>query len=108
MSYRTHRFLNIILAFLYMPLSVFGFLLGMATEGTIGESNLLVIVSCYVLAWSGMLTPLVSYGGLFISRRMFEIGQIRNSLFARFAGLIFVTTYFLLSILLEWLSQFVG
>ena len=108
MSQRTHRIINTILAILYFPLSIFGFLMGMATEGAIGETNRLVIASCYVLACPGMLTPLTAYGGLFLSHRLFENGHIKASHFARFLALIVMAAAFLLAFLLDWLSKFFG
>jgi len=108
MSLRTHHILNIVLAILYIPISFFGFLLGMATEGTIGETNPLIIASCYTVAIPGMLTPITAYGGLLLSHRLFDKGRIRESHYARFLGLIILVTACILCVLLDWLSCFLG
>ena len=108
MSYRTHRTINIVLAVLYWPISLFGFLLGMATEGTIGETNRLIIASCYTLAHLGMLTPLAAYVGLLFSHKLFEKGSVRASHFARFLGLIVLASAILLGGLLDRLGRLTG
>ena len=108
MSYRTHRILNIVLAILYLPISVFGFMMGMATEGTVGETNRLITASFYTLAYSGTLTSVTAYVGLFLSHRLFEKGKIRASHFARFGGLILLSCGFLLAFLLDWLGRLIG
>ena len=108
MSYRTHRKLNIFLAILYMPLSLFGFMLVMATEEAIGETNRLIIAACYSLAHLGTLTPIAAWGGLILSHRLFDKERIVASHFARFLGLIFIAVAFFLYDLLHWLSQYFG
>ena len=108
MSYRTHRKLNIVLAILYMPISLFGFVLGMATEEAIGETNRLIIAACYSLAHLGMLSPIAVWGGLILSYRLFDKGHIVASHFARFLGLIFIAVAFFLYDLFHWLAQYFG
>ena len=108
MSNRAHWILNAILALLYIPLSFFGFLMGMATVGTIGETNKLIIASYHTFACLGQLSPLVSYAGLFLSHVLFKKEHIRASHFARFLGLIFLATAFLLALALEWIAKFFG
>ena len=108
MSYRTHQKLNMILAILYMPISLFGFVLGMATEEAIGETNRLIIAACYSLVHLGMLTPITAYSGLLLSHRLFDKGRIRESHYARFLGLIIFVTACILCVLLDWLNRFLG
>ena len=108
MSYKMHRILNAVLAFIYLPLSLIGFLMGMITEGTIGETNRLIIACYYSIAWAGMLTPLTAYGGLLLSHRLFEKGHTTASLFARFLPLIVMATVLAQASLLEWLARNFG
>ena len=108
MAYRTHRNLTIILAIIYIPISIFGFLMGMFTEGAIGETNHLVIASCYVPAYIGMFTPFAAYGGLILSQILYNKGQIRAGCFARFLGLIVFASALLLGFLLEGLARFLA
>ena len=105
MSYRTHRILNIILALLYTPFCLIAFLMGMATEGTIGETNPLIIASCYTLAHCGMLTSVTAHAGLFVSDIFYKKGNIRISHIARFWGPILFGCGFLSAFLLDWLAR---
>ena len=108
MAYRTHRNLTIILAIIYIPISIFGFLMGMFTEGAIGETNHLVVASCYVPASIGMFTPFAAYGGLIFSQILYNKSQIRAGCFARFLGLIVFASALLLGFLLEGLARFLA
>ena len=108
MSYRTHRNLNTILAILYVPISLFGFLMGMAIDAAMDETNWLVIAGCYSMAYLGMLSPFAAYGGLLLSRRLYDKGCIAASHFARFLGLIFIAAGFFSDALFYWLSQYYG
>ena len=108
MSYRTHRNLNTILAILYIPITLFGFLMGMATETITDETKSLIIASCYAMAIPGMLSPIAAYGGLLLSRRLYDKGRIVESHFARFLGLIFIAAAFFFGYLFDWLAQYFG
>ena len=108
MACRTHRNLTIILAIIYIPISFFGFLMGMIAEGAIGETNQLIVASCYVPAYVGMFTPFAAYGGLILSRILHNKGQIRASYFASFLGLIVFVSALLLGFLLDGLARFLA
>ena len=43
-EYKTHKILNTIIYVLYIPLSFFGFMCGMATDGLIDETNNIIII----------------------------------------------------------------
>lgn len=49
-KYKTYRILNTILYVLYIPLSFFGFMCGMATDGLIDETNNIIIVLTNIFA----------------------------------------------------------
>ena len=108
MPYRTHRNLNTILVILYIPITFFGLMMGMAIDAAMDETNRLIIAGCYSMAYLGMLSPIAAYGGLLLSRRLYDKGRIAASHFARFLGLIFIAAAFFFDSLFYWLSGYFG
>lgn len=58
---------NRILGILYIPLSLFSFLLGMASESTIGANNSLFIGLIYLFCFITYAVPFLCFAGIFLS-----------------------------------------
>ena len=71
-EYKTHKILNTIIYVLYIPLSFFGFMCGMATDGLIDETNKVVIALTNILAYTGLFTPIMCLTCYLFSRRVAE------------------------------------
>ena len=53
------KVLNTIIYMLYIPLSFFGFMCGMATDGLIDETNKVVIALTNIIAYTGLFMPII-------------------------------------------------
>ena len=71
-KYKTYKILNTILYVLYIPLSFFGFMCGMATDGLIDETNKVVITLTYIFAYIGLFMPIICLTCYLVSRRITE------------------------------------
>ena len=66
------KFLNTILYVLYIPLSFFGSMCGMATDGLIAETNKVIIVLTNIFAYTGLFMPIICLTCYIVSRRITE------------------------------------
>ena len=71
-EYKTHRILNTIIYVLYIPLSFFGFMCGMATDGLIDEMNNLIITFTNIFAYVGLFMPIICLVCYFVSKKITE------------------------------------
>ena len=71
-KYKTYKILNTILYVLYIPLSFFGFMCGMATDGLIDETNKVVITLTNIFAYTGLFMPIICLTCYLVSRRITE------------------------------------
>ena len=66
------KFFNTIFYVLYIPLSFFGFMCGMATDGLIDETNKVVIALTNIFAYTGLFMPIICLTCYLVSRRITE------------------------------------
>ena len=71
-EYKTHKILNTIIYVLYIPLSFFGFMCGMATDGLIDETNNLIIAFSNIFAYMGLFMPIICLLCYFVSKKITE------------------------------------
>ena len=71
-EYKTHKILNTIIYVLYIPLSFFGFMCGMATDGLIDETNNLIIAFTNIFAYMGLFMPIICLLCYFVSKKITE------------------------------------
>ena len=71
-KYKTYKILNTILYVLYIPLSFFGFMCGMATDGLIDETNEVVLTLTNIFAYTGLFMPIICLTCYLVSRRITE------------------------------------
>ena len=71
-EYKTHKILNTIIYVLYIPLSFFGFMCGMATDGLIDETNNLIITFTNIFAYMGLFMPIICLLCYFVSKKITE------------------------------------
>lgn len=70
-----HPMWNRILGVLYAPLVLFCFLGHMAGERAIGETNLLIVAACDILAYGLPIIALTTHPALIRSGKCFETGK---------------------------------
>ena len=71
-KYTTYKILNTILYVLYIPLSFFGFMCGMATDGLIDETNKVVIALTNIFAYTGLFMPAICFVCYLVSKKITE------------------------------------
>ena len=71
-EYKAHKILNTIIYVLYIPLSFFGFMCGMATDGLIDETNNLIITFTNIFAYMGLFMPILCLVCYFVSKKITE------------------------------------
>ncbi len=71
-EYKTHNIFNTIINVLYIPLSFFGFMCGMATDGLIDERNNIIIILTNTFAYMGLFMPIICLVCYFIAKKMTE------------------------------------
>ncbi len=71
-EYKTHKILNTILYVLYIPLSFFGFMCGMATDGLIDETNNIIIILTNIFAYMGLFMPVICFVCYLVSKKTAE------------------------------------
>ena len=71
-EYKIHKILNTIIYVLYIPLSFFGFMCGMATDGLIDETNNLIITITNIFAYIGLFIPILCLVCYFVSKKITE------------------------------------
>ena len=71
-EYKAQKILNTIIYVLYIPLSFFGLMCGMATDGLIDETNKVVIVLTNIFAYAGLFMPIICLVCYFVSKKITE------------------------------------
>ena len=71
-EYKTLKIMNAVIYVLYIPLSLFGFLCGMATDGLIDETNNLIITFTNIFAYMGLFMPIICLVCYFVSKKITE------------------------------------
>ena len=71
-EYKAQKILNTIIYVLYIPLSLFGFMCGMATDGLIDETNSLIITFTNIFAYMGLFMPIICLVCYFVSKKIKE------------------------------------
>ena len=71
-EYKTPKILNTIIYVLYIPLSFFGFMCGMATDGLINEMNNIIIILTNIFAYMGLFMPIIGLICYFVSKKITE------------------------------------
>ena len=71
-EHKMPKILNTILYVLYIPLSFFGFMCGMATDGLIDETNNIIIILTNTFAYMGLFMPIICLVCYFIAKKMTE------------------------------------
>ena len=99
-----HTILNRILAFVYVPYAIICFLLLMASETALTESDPLIIAGGYIIAYAGLFTALTAHLCLFLSARLYGSGKKSASYLVRFLPVIIMVAAFLVSLCLELLA----
>ena len=69
---KAQKILNTIIYVLYIPLSFFGFMCGMATDGLIDETNNLIIAFTNIFAYMGLFMPIICLLCYFVSKKITE------------------------------------
>ena len=68
-EYKMKKILNTILYVLYIPLSFFGFMCGMATDGLIDETNNIIIILTNIFAYTGLFMPVICFVCYLVSKK---------------------------------------
>ena len=71
-EYKALKILNTIIYVLYIPLSFFGFMCDMATDGLIDETNNLIITFTNIFAYMGLFMPIICLLCYFVSKKITE------------------------------------
>ena len=80
--------LNIILAILYIPMSLFSFLLGMVSEVVMDATNQIFISLIHISSCVAMLVPIFCFVGILFSIRCRKKGYIVWSFVLQFLPLV--------------------
>ena len=81
---------SLLLAILYVPLSITGFFFGMIGESFIGTGTVLQLALCELIGILGMGTPVAAYGGLVVSLKLRSCEHSRQSFLYQFSGLVYL------------------
>ena len=100
-----HKGLNTALAIFYCPFSLFCMLFYMVTEIAFHETNVLILFSAYLIAHAGILTPLFSFVGIWLSNRLYHKNKIKASYVIRFLPILVMMFSLLLAFLIEFLVK---
>lgn len=100
-----HVVLNVILAIVYLPLAFMGFMLLMATEISMVETNPLIIASGYVIGYAGLFTAVTAHVCVFISVMLYNAKKRLTSYIVRFIPILTMVLAFLISWTLEWFAK---
>lgn len=101
-----HKIFNIVLGILYVPLSCFWFLCCMAAETALVTTDPYRIISAYIVAFAGLLSPLLAVAGLRVSGKLYRTGKIAASYILRFLPVLFFSCSCLLALLIESLGSY--
>ena len=97
---KIYKIFSVIINVLYIPLSFFGFLCGMALDGIINETNNTIIVLTNIVAHTGMLMPLLCLVCYFVSKKI-----IKNRVLCTIVKLIPIIL-FAIMIVLDFVVQY--
>lgn len=96
---KTNKILNIVLGVLHLPMSLFSWLLTMASEGTIGATNPIYITLLHIVCVVAFAVPVLCVLGLVLSVIFRKKGHALPSLVIQFVPLgIFLLNVLLLAI----------
>lgn len=79
---------NIVLSILYIPISLFSWLLLMASEASIDATNQTFIILINIFCWIALLIPFLCFLGIFISVRFRKKGHSVWSFIIQFLPLV--------------------
>ena len=66
------KIVKTIIYMLYIPLSFFGFMCGMATDGLIDETNNIIIILTNIIAYMGLFMPIICLVCYFVAKKITE------------------------------------
>ena len=94
---------SILLAVLYVPLSITGFFFGMVGEAFINTGTPLQLGICDFVGFLGISTPVAAYGGLVVAYILRKRELSFRSFLYQFTGLIYLVVLLALSEIPFWL-----
>ena len=97
------KIFNIILGVTYIPLSLFGWLLQMASESTIDATNPLYITLIEIFCIISFFVPLLCIVGIVISIILRKKGYSKSSFIVQFIPLVI----FILNLILLFVTDFI-
>lgn len=102
---RSHRAPGSILAVVYVPYALFCFLLFMASETALTQTDPLRIAGGYLVAYAGLFTALTAHLCLFLSARLYRNGKQSAGCVVKFLPVITMVSAFLIALVLELLAH---
>lgn len=94
---------SILLAVLYVPLSITGFFFGMVGEAFINTGTPLQLGICDFVGFLGISTPVAAYGGLVVAYILRKRELTLRCFLYQFSGLIYLVVLLALSEIPFWL-----
>lgn len=94
---------SLLLAILYVPLSVTGFFLGMVGEAFINTGTPLQVGICDFVGFLGVSTPVAAYGGLVVAYILRKRELSLRGFLYQFSGLIYLAVLLIISEIPFWL-----
>ncbi len=95
--------MDIILGMLYLPLTLFAYLSGMAIEGVMTQSAPSAVFIAYALGYTGPLVAFAAYPCLIASIILRRHGKKRLAVWLRFAPPLVLGAIWSICILAEWI-----
>ena len=94
---------SILLAMVYVPLSITGFFLGMVGEDFVHSGTPLQLAICDILGFWGVSTAVAAYGGLVVAYILRKRELSLRSFLFQFSGLIYLVILLALSEIVYYL-----
>lgn len=94
-----------ILFVLYIPLAIFSWLMGMASEGAAGAANSLYIFIMNLVGWLSIPAALFFFAGMIQSLILRSKGQYKRAIVWQFLPMAAFLLNCGLSVLLEWIPR---
>ncbi len=69
-KHKPQKILNTVLYVLYIPLSFFGFMCGMATDRLINETDNVIIILTNIFAYTGLFMPVICFVCHLVSKKI--------------------------------------
>ena len=88
----------------YVPYAIICFLLLMASETALTETDPLIIAAGYIVAYAGLFTALTAHLCLFLASKLYSRGKRAASYVVRFLPVITMSIAFTVSLVLELLA----